>query len=129
VLHPRRFPRSPEPRLVVQYAPIRSIPDSNRTMTTPHQADCEHSNSHFAAIGDDDLVRGCQCGCMECFAILFHRYCKTVFAIAWKFLRQKDEVEDLVQEVFLSIFLERYRYDPSRGSVLRNHASIKIISL
>jgi RNA polymerase sigma-70 factor, ECF subfamily len=54
---------------------------------------------------------------MECFAILFHRYCKLVFSIAWRLLRQRDEVEELVQEVFLSIFLQRNRYDPSRGSV------------
>jgi len=54
---------------------------------------------------------------MQCLEVLFHRYCRIVFAIAWKVLRQKDEVEDLVQEVFLCLLSQSHRYDPSRGTV------------
>jgi len=67
---------------------------------------------------DDAAVIGCMNdGCTECFSVLFHRYCKLVFAIAWKVLRQRTEAEDIVQEVFLTIFLQRNPYDPDRGSV------------
>jgi RNA polymerase sigma-70 factor (ECF subfamily) len=82
-----------------------------------YQPDSEHSRRHASYIEDSALICSCQDGCMECFAILFNRYCKLVFSIAWRLLRQKDEVEDLVQEVFLSIFLQRNRYDPTRGPV------------
>jgi RNA polymerase sigma-70 factor (ECF subfamily) len=54
---------------------------------------------------------------MDCFAILFHRYCKLVLAIGWKVLRQESEAEDLVQEVFLAIFAQKHPYDEGRGSV------------
>jgi DNA-directed RNA polymerase specialized sigma24 family protein len=39
------------------------------------------------------------------------------FAIVWKVLRQREQVEDVVQEVFLSIYLKRTRYYPAGGSV------------
>ena len=81
------------------------------------QSNSEHSRLHTSYLEDAELIGSCQDGCVECFAILFNRYCKLVFSIAWRLLRQRDEVEELVQEVFLSIFLQRNRYDPTRGSV------------
>src|ERR1700761_6481697 len=76
-----------------------------------------HSESHDPAADDAVLIKRFQDGCVECFGALFHRHCKMAFAIAWKVLRQREHVEDVVQEVFLSIYLKRTQYDPARASV------------
>ncbi len=76
---------------------------------SPH----EHSDS----VADDDLLRNVVQGCTDCFALLFHRYCRQVFSVSFRIIRDKAETEDILQEVFLSIFLQQERYDPSRGSI------------
>jgi RNA polymerase sigma factor (sigma-70 family) len=81
------------------------------------QSVSSHSQTHGHIVEDAALIASFQDGCSECFALLFHRYCKMVFAIGWKILREKSEVEDVVQEVFLSIYLQRSLYDSTRGSV------------
>lgn len=72
---------------------------------------------HSDALDDKALVQSFQNGCDSCFEILFTRYWKLVFTIAWKILRQKTDAEDIVQDVFLTIYLQRDRYDSTRGSV------------
>src|SRR5579859_7544126 len=83
--------------------PTRQLPD----------ADHDHSDE------TDDLVliRTLQDGCEICFDALFARYWRLVFTIAWKILRQRTDAEDIVQKVFLTIYLRRDRYDATRGSV------------
>lgn len=66
---------------------------------------------------DAALMRSLQGGCEESFEILFTRYWKLVFSIAWKTLRQRSEAEDVVQDVFFTIYQRSDRYDPSRASV------------
>lgn len=66
---------------------------------------------------DAALIQSLQSGGEESFDILFARYWKLVFAIAWKILRQRSEAEDIVQDVFLAIYQRSDRYDPCRASV------------
>lgn len=66
---------------------------------------------------DAALIRSLQGGCEQSFEILFTRYWKLVFAIAWKTLRQRSEAEDIVQDVFFTVYQRSDRYDPSRASV------------
>jgi RNA polymerase sigma-70 factor, ECF subfamily len=42
---------------------------------------------------------------------------RQVFALAFKILLERSEAEDILQEVFLAIFLQRERFDPAKGSV------------
>jgi len=74
-------------------------------------------HEHFDSLADDDLLRNIGQGCTDCFALLFHRYCRQVFSVSYRILRDKAETEDLLQEVFLSIYLQQERYDSSRGSI------------
>jgi RNA polymerase sigma-70 factor, ECF subfamily len=74
-------------------------------------------HDHSEAASDLALLGGVQQDCQDCFSLLFHRYCNLVFEIAWRTLRNRGEAEDLLQEVFLSIFEQRYKYDPLRGTV------------
>src|SRR5438046_982207 len=74
-------------------------------------------HEHFDSLADDKLLRNIVQGCTDCFALLFHRYCRQVFSVSFRIIRDKAETEDILQEVFLSIYLQQERYDPSRGSV------------
>ncbi len=69
------------------------------------------------APADEDLIRAIQNGCDKSFDILFARYWKLVFVIASKILRRRSDAEDIVQDVFLTIYLHTDKYDASRGSV------------
>src|SRR5260370_2104693 len=75
------------------------------------------THDHRDGFSDDALLQGVGDGCEECFALLFHRYFRQVFALAFKILRERSEAEDILQEVFLAIFLQRERFDPAKGSV------------
>ena len=68
------------------------------------------------ASDDESLLGGIQAGCGECFDLLFHRYLRPIVSISFAILRDRSEAEDILQEVFLAIFLQQERYDPSRGS-------------
>jgi len=74
------------------------------------QDTCDNDN-------DPELMLAVQNGCDKSFNILFARYWRLVFAIASKILRQRSEAEDIVQDVFLTIYLKSDKYDASRGSV------------
>ncbi len=74
-------------------------------------------HEHLDALADEDLLRNIGQGCSDCFALIFHRYCRQVFSVSYRILRDKAETEDILQEVFLSIFLQQERFDPARGSV------------
>ncbi len=66
---------------------------------------------------DAALIQAMQGGCEQSFDLLFARYWKLVFSIAWKILRQRTESEDVVQDVFLAIYQQSAQYDPCRASV------------
>jgi RNA polymerase sigma-70 factor (ECF subfamily) len=86
------------------------------TNATTH-FDCSHEHIHSDCADDLVLIQALQEGCEKCFDVLFARYCKLVFAIAWKILRERTDAEDIVQEVFLTMYLQRDQYESSRGSV------------
>jgi RNA polymerase sigma-70 factor (ECF subfamily) len=74
-------------------------------------------HGHSDSLADEELLHNTACGCTECFALLFHRYCAQAYSVSYRILRDPSETEDVLQEVFLSIFLQRERFDPARGSV------------
>jgi len=74
-------------------------------------------DQHSHSFTDEELLGCIGTGCGDCFAVLFQRYCRAVFSVSFKILRDRPEAEDLLQEVFLAIYLQREKYDASRGSV------------
>jgi RNA polymerase sigma-70 factor (ECF subfamily) len=74
-------------------------------------------HKHVGSLADDELLQKVVEGCADCFEQLFRRYDRQVFAVAHKILRDRTETEDILQEVFLSIYLQKERFDPARGSV------------
>jgi RNA polymerase sigma-70 factor (ECF subfamily) len=74
-------------------------------------------HEHLGSLADEELLQNICKGCTECFAILFHRYFRQVFATAFHILHDRAEAEDLLQEVFLAVFLQQETFDKTRGSV------------
>src|SRR5882724_4642432 len=74
-------------------------------------------DQHSLSLSDEGLLCCVGEGCADCFVLLFQRYCRPVFSVSFRILRDRSEAEDLLQEVFLAIYLQREKFDPSRGSV------------
>jgi RNA polymerase sigma-70 factor (ECF subfamily) len=74
-------------------------------------------HSHLDSVTDQELLGYIRDGCPDCFTLLFHRYSRHVFATAQTLLRDRYEAEDILQEVFLAVYLQQESFDSSRGSV------------
>ena len=74
-------------------------------------------HAHSEPLSDEELLRHIGSGCTDCFSLLFHRYCRQVFSVSFRILRDRAETEDILQEVFLAIYLQQERFDAAKGSV------------
>ena len=72
---------------------------------------------HVIQLDDVELLRSLKAGCEKSFDELFGRYWKLVFAIAWNITRQRSEAEEVVQDVFLTIYMRNGEYDATRATV------------
>jgi RNA polymerase sigma-70 factor (ECF subfamily) len=62
--------------------------------------------------GDAGLMLRVRQDDMEAFAELVRRYQRPVTALAYRYLGDEAEAEDLAQEVFLRVYRSRSRYEP-----------------
>lgn len=58
-------------------------------------------------ISDDELVEKLRKGDIEAFDAVFEKYGNRLFGFALKYLKSKEEAEELVQDVFLKIWENR----------------------
>jgi RNA polymerase sigma-70 factor (ECF subfamily) len=75
------------------------------------------THAHSDSLTDEELLANIRAECADCFASLFHRYFYQVYGLSYRILRERSEAEDLLQEVFLAIYLQQERFDSSKGSV------------
>src|SRR5215510_7474882 len=68
------------------------------------------------APGDEELMRQVAGGSAEALGLLHGRFSRLVFAVAVPSL-DRAGAEDLVQEVFLTVWRNAARFDPERGTV------------
>lgn len=66
---------------------------------------------------DRDLMRRIDAGEEDAFRALFDRFAPTAHALARRVVRQAFLAEEIVQEVFLSVWRDPRAYDEARGSV------------
>jgi len=52
----------------------------------------------------------------EALDLLFGRYARLVFAIALRILNDRNEAEDVIQEVFFSLYQKAVLFDPGKGT-------------
>jgi len=65
---------------------------------------------------DEELMAGLQAKDAKALDQLFGRHARLVFAIALRILNDRSEAEDVVQEVFFSLYQKALLYDPAKGS-------------
>ncbi len=63
-------------------------------------------------IPDSDVVKMCLNGNKEAFSILVARYKKLIYSVVYNMIEDKEEVNDISQEVFLRIYKSLDRYNP-----------------
>src|SRR6202166_3089055 len=64
---------------------------------------------------DEELMVGLEAKDADALDLLFARYSRLVFAIALRILNDRNEAEDVVQEVFFSLYQKAALYDPNKG--------------
>jgi RNA polymerase sigma-70 factor, ECF subfamily len=79
-------------------------------------------SSDFAALKtsasatDLELLAAMSQGQVKALGILYDRYARLVYSIAYRILNSAEEAEDIAQDVFLTLW-RRNSYDPTRGSL------------
>ncbi|BBE18989.1 RNA polymerase ECF-type sigma factor [Aquipluma nitroreducens] len=53
---------------------------------------------------DNELIEKLRIGDVEAFDLVYHRYAGKLYAFSLKYLRSKEEAEELVQSVFLKVW-------------------------
>lgn len=53
-------------------------------------------------------------GDLEAFEELVNRYQKPVFKIAYRMVGQREEAEDVCQEIFLTVYQKMHQFDPAK---------------
>lgn len=80
---------------------IQSLPQLEQP-----QLDDETALSARLVDGDPDALREA-----------YHRYGQRVYRVAYGLLRRKELAEDITQDVFVRLWRNPHRYDPSRGTL------------
>ena len=86
---------------------VNRLPDQDPTPTP--------SWGELRTLNDTDLMRELMHGNHDAISVIIDRYHRLVFSVAVRILKNEIEAEDVVQNVFLSIFRNAAQFDPSRG--------------
>lgn len=65
---------------------------------------------------DEQLIAWVQAKDSAGLELLYNRYARLVFGIAFRILNDKSEAEEVVQEAFLSLYQKASLFDPEKGS-------------
>jgi RNA polymerase sigma-70 factor (ECF subfamily) len=65
---------------------------------------------------DEELMAGLQVKNAKALDQLFARYSRLVLGIGLRILNDRNEAEDIVQEVFFSLYQKAILYDPAKGT-------------
>ncbi len=64
---------------------------------------------------DGDLLARLNAQDVEALETLYDRYSGYVLALSWRVLRERQEAEEVVQDVFWQLWKGHIRYEPARG--------------
>jgi RNA polymerase sigma-70 factor (ECF subfamily) len=65
---------------------------------------------------DEELMAGLKAKDSKALDLLFDRYSRLVFAIALRTVNDRSEAEDIVQEVFFSLYQKAMLFDSNKGT-------------
>lgn len=83
-------------------------------------------NQRDRQIDDEDIILKMQAGRLELFAVLAERYKKLISWRARKYTGNPQELEDLIQEGYLGLFLAARSYSVKKGVMFSTYAGICI---
>lgn len=66
---------------------------------------------------DRDLLRRLELCEEDALFLLYSRYQRLVYSLAFRILRSEEEAQELLQEVFLHVWSKAPRFDPNRGNL------------
>ena len=66
---------------------------------------------------DNELLEQLMLGNDDAFAVIVDRYQRLIYSVAYRYVKDKGEAEDVVQIVFLDVFRKRGLFDPSKGTL------------
>jgi RNA polymerase sigma-70 factor (ECF subfamily) len=66
------------------------------------------------AVSDELLMERFQSGDAQAFQSVFDRYSSHIINFTYRFLKSREESEDIAQEVFVRVYNQKDRYDASR---------------
>ncbi len=73
--------------------------------------------SELQQASDNNLLEQLTLGNDDAFAVIVDRYQRLIFSVAYKFVKDEGEAEDVVQIVFLDVFRKKGLFDPSKGTL------------
>ncbi len=76
----------------------------------------QESAASLERVSDDLLVQRVVEGDLRAFELLYDRYARPVFSLAFRMLGDPGEAEELLQETFVRLWQQAGRYDARRGS-------------
>lgn len=88
-----------------------NVPDSEDTDVPVAAAALKAQDGAARRVDDRELVRRAQHGEKEAFEVLVGRHQGRVFAVAGGILRNREDVEDISQQVFLKAYFSLKRFD------------------
>jgi RNA polymerase sigma-70 factor (ECF subfamily) len=74
-------------------------------------------NTTSATANDTDLLRAMRTGAADAFAALYRRHQGPLYRFALLRCGSADTAADVVQEAFMGLLTERFRFDPLRGQL------------
>jgi len=69
----------------------------------------------LSKLSDEQLIQHVVAGCQDALSVLFDRYHRLVFDVAFRIVRDPGEAEEVVQTVFLDIYRAVANFDRSKG--------------
>jgi RNA polymerase sigma-70 factor, ECF subfamily len=69
----------------------------------------------LCTLTDEQLIQHVVVGNQDALAVLFDRYHRLVFDVAFRIVRDPGEAEEVVQTVFLDIYRAAANFDPQKG--------------
>ncbi|MEM9771663.1 MAG: sigma-70 family RNA polymerase sigma factor [Cyanobacteria bacterium P01_D01_bin.73] len=89
---------------------IRAVPNLEQ------QSFRQGQETNNTVVTDGELIERLQGGDTEALAELYDRYSGLVYGLSLRILGDRQEAEDLAQEIFLELY-QQNKYNPERGSL------------
>jgi RNA polymerase sigma-70 factor (ECF subfamily) len=77
---------------------------------------CLYSFERLSRLADEELLVHVEHRDADAVAVLYQRYRRLVFGVAYRVLHDRGEAEDVVQNVFVDLYKTSLRFDSARGT-------------